>query len=264
MVGPNATVWITGASSGIGRALAHHLSREGRTIILSGRSRERLESCALECENAGAGTEVLPFDLSDASERENALAAMAGREIDALINNAGISQRARTVETDFVVDRRIMEIDYFAGVHLVKALLPGMVARGFGRIVAVSSMAGLIGAPLRSAYGAAKAAQIAFYSTLANELAGSGVSAHVVIAGFVRTEISRSALTGDGAPHGHMDAILSEGVDPERAAREITKGVERGRVRIRTGLTFKARQIFFFQRWFPRYLDRRLRQAARS
>jgi dehydrogenase/reductase SDR family member 7B len=255
--------WITGASSGIGAALARHLAQAGTHLILSGRSRERLEQVATVCRDGGADVRVIPFDMGDAAERAAAIAEILGgdRLPEVLINNAGVSQRGRADETDPSVDRRILEVDYLGGVELTKALLPSMVARGDGCIVAVSSVAGLAPIPLRSSYNAAKSAQIAFFGTLRNELARSGVQVNVVIPGFVRTDVSVNALSGNGTPTGVMDPNQDGGIDPADAAREIVRGVAADRRQIYTGFTLRLWVMKTLSRLAPGTLDRVLQKA---
>jgi short-subunit dehydrogenase len=228
------TIWITGASSGIGRALAGELAAPGRSIVLSGRSEERLEIVADRCRTAGAETVVIPFDIADEAARTDAIETVRNRHgvPDLLVNNAGVSQRSRAVETRFEVDRRITEVNFLSAVQLTKAFLPEMVARDAGTIVTVSSIAGLVAARLRSAYNAAKAAQIAFVRTIQNELYRSGVHIALVIPGFVRTEVSGNALLGDGGTHGELDPNQASGMTAEAAARQIVSALERGRSEI--------------------------------
>jgi dehydrogenase/reductase SDR family protein 7B len=255
--------WITGASSGIGAALAGHLAGPGTFLILSGRSRERLEMVATKCRDGGSDVRVVPFDMDDAAERTAAIAEVLGfdRIPEVLVNNAGVSQRGRADETDPSVDRRIMEVDYLAGVELTKALLPSMVQRGDGCIIAVSSVAGLAPIPLRSSYNAAKSAQIAFFGTLRNELSRSGVQVNVVIPGFVRTEVSVNALSGDGTPTGVMDPNQDGGIDPVEAARDIVRGVAADRRRIYTGFTRRLWVMAALSRLVPGILDQVLQKA---
>ncbi|MFW5827344.1 MAG: SDR family NAD(P)-dependent oxidoreductase, partial [Alkalispirochaeta sp.] len=253
----------TGGSSGIGAALARELAAPNITLYLSGRSLSRLEAVAQDCRQRGASVTTVPFDIADPAARENAvkevLAAASPPEV--LVNNAGLSQRGTAVETDYAVDRMLMEVDYLAPVQLTKALLPSMLERGTGCVVAVSSVAALAPVPLRSAYNAAKAAQLAFFGTLANELARSPVSVHVAIPGFVKTAVSRNALTGTGAPANVMDPNQSGGIDGNRAARDILQGIAAGRTRIFTGLTPKLRLMIFLARRVPGLLDRILQNA---
>lgn len=255
--------WITGASSGIGAALARHLAEPGTALILSGRSVERLEVVATACRGGGADVRVVPFDMADAKERAAAIAGiLEGDPLpDVLINNAGVSQRGYAAETDPAVDRRILEVDYLAGVELTKSLLPSMIERGDGCIIAVSSVAGLAPVPLRSSYNAAKSAQIAFFGTLRNELARSGVQVNVVIPGFVRTDVSVNALDGKGTPTNLMDPNQDGGIDPAEAAREILRGVAADRRQIYTGFTPRLWVMTALSRLAPGVLDRILQKA---
>lgn len=266
------TVWITGASSGIGAALAVECARGGATVlVLSGRSRERLTAVAERCRslpgNESARIEVLPFDAGDPGQRNDALRELARRDIavDALINNAGISQRGLAADTHFSVDRDIMEVDYLCGVELTKAVLPGMLQRKRGLLVAVSSVAALIPAPLRSGYNAAKAAQVAFFGTLKNELAAAEatfpVKVALVIPGFVRTDISRNALDGSGGSWGQMDRNQASGITADRAARDIMKGIRRGASVVMTGVPTHLRLALLLRRLVPGVLDRMLQKV---
>lgn len=257
-------IWITGASSGIGAALAEEYARQPDVeLILSGRSRERLEAVAGRCRTLGAPVERLLFDAAVPAERSRTVAGVASRTLvpDILINNAGVSQRGYAVETAFSIDRDILEIDYLTTVELTKAVLGGMIERGSGIVVAVSSVAGYLPAPRRSAYNAAKAAQIAFYRTLANELAGTGIQVTTVIPGFVRTGISENALDGRGEAWGRMDANQAAGISPERAARDIVRGISRGRRVIYSGISPRLRFALTLNRLAPMVLDGILRRG---
>ncbi len=260
---PWSSYWITGGSSGIGAALARAVAAPRITLYLSGRSLPRLEAVAQQCRQRGASVTTIPFDMADSAARENAvnrvLAATPLPEV--LMNNAGLSQRGTAAETEYAVDRTLMEVDYLGAVQLTKALLPSMRERGTGCIVAVSSVAALAPVPLRSSYNAAKAAQLAFFGTLANELAHTPISVHVAIPGFVKTAVSENALTGSGAPANVMDPNQSGGIDGNRAARDILQGIAAGRTRIFTGLTPKLRLMIFLARRIPGLLDRILQTA---
>jgi dehydrogenase/reductase SDR family member 7B len=147
--------WITGASSGIGQALAEALSAEGAKLILSGRNVGALKEAAAKCKTA---THILPFEATDFANIPSYVEKAWGFEgrVDGLVNNAGVSQRSLAVDTVFDVYRKIVDIDLMAPIALTQALLPKMVAAGGGHIVAISSVAGIAGVPLRSAYCAAK------------------------------------------------------------------------------------------------------------
>jgi short-subunit dehydrogenase len=192
-------VWITGASSGIGEALAYELARQGAILVLSARRVEALEGVRSRCERAAAH-KVVPFDITYVDSHQAVVSSVleqVGR-IDMLINNAGVSQRSLVLDTALAVDRQIFETDYFGPIALLKAVLPHMLARKSGHIVAVSSLAGLVATPYRSAYSSAKAALLAFHDALRAETRKSGLKVSVVCPGFVATSIADSALVGDG------------------------------------------------------------------
>lgn len=259
---PWTSYWITGASSGIGAAVAEELSRAGTRLVLSGRSEERLAAVAEKCRARGATVEELAFDIGDAGERARAIDTVTRSGVpDALINNAGLSQRGTAAETDTAVDRRIMEVDYLAAVELTKAVLPAMLARRYGLVVAVSSIAGFAPVPLRSSYNAAKAAQVAFFGTLSNELVDTGVQVRVVIPGFVRTRVSQNALTASGTPAKTMDPNQAGGISPQEAARAILAGLPRRNHRIFLGMGAKLWSMYWLSRMAPRLLDRALQRA---
>lgn len=230
------TVWITGASSGIGEALARAFVQAGANVILSARRVDELERVKRSC-NANDRISILPFDLADADSlpavAERALALRGG--IDLLVNNGGISQRALAKDTKLDVDRRIMEVNYFSAVALTKAVLPNMLLRGRGRIVAVSSVVGYVGTPMRSAYSASKHALHGFFESLRAELNGTGVSVTLVCPGFIRTNVSYAALGGDGTPHGQMADFQASGMDPDVCAQRIVAGIDANKPEILVG-----------------------------
>lgn len=264
-----SVLWITGASSGIGAALAEACAARGAAgLVLSGRSQDRLDAVAERCRSAGGSAmtvETLPFDAGNPRERAAALAKLESSTIipHVLVNNAGVSQRGLALDTAFSVDRDIMEVDFLASLELTKGVLPGMLRRGGGTVLVVSSVAGLIPAPLRSGYNAAKAAQIAFFATLANELAlaRSPVRVVTVVPGFVRTSISENAIGVDGTPWGRMDPNQAGGIRAERAAADIIAGVRRGRRMILTGVPGRLRFAMILRRLAPTVLDSILRRV---
>ncbi len=262
-------VWITGASSGIGAALARALARRGAKLILSARRAERLEALADELARAGglarADIAVVPFDVTDESVLptvvDKAIAAF-GR-IDVLINNAGISQRSLAWETDFSVYRRIMEVDFFAPVKLTLLVLPHMRARKTGLIAFTASVAGKVGVQLRTAYCAAKHAVMGFADALRAELAGDGIRVATIVPGFIRTEIGRRALTGSGEEVGSDTPAIAGGMDPDKAAERIVRGLAKGRPEIPVG-EGPEMHILWIKRLFPRLAFRIMARMRRS
>jgi short-subunit dehydrogenase len=254
------TIWVTGASSGIGKALAVNLSRRGARLILSARSAERLEECRQACSNPDRHV-MLPLDLTDAAslERASALALQKYGPIDVLVNNGGISQRSLAVETRLAVDRRIMEVNFFGAITLTKHVLPSMLSRQSGHIVVVSSVVGKFGTPFRSSYAASKHALHGFFESLRAELWSQGIRVTMVCPGFVRTNISVNALKGDGSTLGSMDAAQAAGMDPEICAETIVRAVEAERNEIYIG--GKEKLGVYLQRFVPGLFARIIRKT---
>ncbi len=221
------TAWITGASSGIGAALAREWGSRGVRIILSGRDEGRLATVAGELPTE---TLVLPFDVRDdaamLAATERAVAWSGG--VDIFVANAGISQRSAAVDTAMDVYRQIIDVDLTAQIAATQALLPHMVARGTGYLLFISSIAGKVGVPMRTAYCAAKFGLIGYADALRAELSQSGVSVHVICPGSVATDVSRNALTADGSARGKSDKTIDNGIAPADAARTIVDGVAQG------------------------------------
>ncbi len=193
----NKVVWITGASSGIGEATAYRFAEEGSKVIVTALEADLLEGVVNRCKELGASDVVaLPFDLSKSDELD-ALAEKAWNQfsgIDVLYNNAGISQRGTTVETEMRVIRKVMDIDYYAPVILTKNILPRMIERGGGQLVVTTSIAGRFGFPLRCAYSSAKHALYGFFETGQAETYDQNIRVTIVCPGRVQTNISKYAL----------------------------------------------------------------------
>ena len=221
--------WITGASSGIGEALAKAFVAEGGACILSGRNVAELERVARES-GAAERCLVLPFDTVDLARLPSLVdSALAFRgAIDVLVNNAGISQRSLAAATQLSVYERIIAVDLVAPIALTQALLPHLLARGSGHVVMVSSVAGKVGVPMRTAYCAAKHGLIGYADALRAEVAGQGVKVLVVAPGSVRTNVSRNALAADGSRRGVSDKAIDEGFAPEEVARRVWRAVADG------------------------------------
>ena len=217
-------VWITGASSGIGAALAAAFAAEGAQLVLSGRRRDALEAIA-------GDALVLPFEATDWAALPGAAeAAWAWRGgIDILVNNAGVSQRSLAIDTAPEVYRTLIETDLLAPIALTQAILPKMAARGGGHIVAISSVAGRVGPVLRTGYAAAKHGLIGYCDALRAEIETAyGIKVTTVLPGSVRTRVAANALQGDGSARGVSDANIDAGMDPAECARRILDAVAAG------------------------------------
>jgi short-subunit dehydrogenase len=225
------TVWITGASSGIGAELAYQFAREGASVIISSHEAEELEAVRKRLETVSTDVHCVVFNLGYPDE----VLAAAERvlkefgKVDVLMNNGGISTRAEALETPLEIDRRVMEIDYFSGVILTKALLPKMIEQGYGHIGVTSTISGKFGWPLRSAYAAAKHALFGFYKSLWAENHKKGIRVTLFSPGRVKTNISYHALLKDGNEHGVQDPALAKGITPERCARKMIRAMKRNR-----------------------------------
>lgn len=220
----NSTIWITGASSGLGEALAVALSGNGNTLILSSRNVSELERVKNSCKEPEKIL-ILPLDLANTATIEKCVKAAEsfGQKIDYLFNNGGVSQREYAENTSLNVDRQIMEINYFGNIALTKAVLPGMIARKAGHIIVTSSVAGKYGFFDRSAYAASKHALHGFYESLRLELKDRNIHITLVCPGPINTSMAKNALTGNGTALGKSDRLLSAGLPVEKAASKVIK-----------------------------------------
>ena len=222
------TVWVTGASSGIGEALARGLAGRGAALVLSGRRADALDRLASEL---GGESFVLPFEATDYDAlpriADDALAWRGG--VDLLINNAGVSQRSLAIDTEFDVYRRLMEVDFLAPLRLTQLVLPHMVAKRSGHIAVVSSVAGKVGVPMRTGYCAAKHACVGYFDALRAEVEEAyGIRVSVILPGSIRTDIAVNAITAHGEKRGRSDANIDNGMAPEKAANLILDGLAAG------------------------------------
>lgn len=219
------TAWITGASSGIGAALARELAARGAHLALSGRDEARL------AEVAGAidtDTLVLAFDVRDEAALVDATARAIDWKggVDIAVANAGISQRSAAIETAMQVYRDIIEVDLIAQIAFAQGLIGHMSERGSGRLAFISSIAGKVGVPMRTAYCAAKFGLAGYVDALRAELSQSGVEVHCIFPGSIRTDVSRNALTADGSARGKSDKTIDEGIDPAEAAKTMVGAMD--------------------------------------
>ena len=225
------TAWITGASSGIGAALARALHKGGASLVLSGRNRAALDAVAAECGAAAGHALVLPFEATDFAAIPGVVgqawewAEQRSGGIDMLVNNAGISQRSLAIDTDLAVYQAIVGVDLMAPIALTQAQLGRMAGRKSGRIVMISSVAGKAGVPLRTAYCAAKFGLIGYADALRAEVAGLGLTVHVIAPGSIRTGVSRNALTADGTARGVSDSAIDNGMDADLAAETMLTAI---------------------------------------
>ncbi len=221
------TVWITGASSGVGEGLARVFHREGANIIISARREEELERVKASCTEGPGEVHVVPFDLVDESQREQAarLVLKQHERLDVLINNAGIGQRSLIKDTDLEVDRLVMEIDYFAPVALTKLVLPRMQTQQSGHVVVTSSVAGKHGMPYHSAYCAAKHALHGYFESLRIEMLDYDIKVCLLVIAGIRSNVALHALTGDGSEYGKDDWGSDVGMSAEECGDQVVEAM---------------------------------------
>lgn len=218
--------WITGASSGIGAALARGLAARGAHLVLSGRDEERLAEVAAGC----GETLILPFDVRDddalADATAKAIAWKGG--VDVAVANAGVSQRSRALKTDMQVYRDIIAIDLTAQIAFSQGLIGHMTKRGSGALAFISSIAGKVGVPMRTGYSAVKFGLAGYGDALRAELSQTGVSVHMIYPGSVATNVSRNAMVGDGSKRGRSDKVIDEGIPADDAAKTMLDAMAAG------------------------------------
>jgi len=257
-------IWITGASSGIGEELAKQLSSFNIWLVLSSRRKGELERVKASLGLKQEDIYILPLDLNEpstlpAKARE---AEKAFGRIDILINNGGVTQRALVMETPVDIDRKIMEINYFSGVILTKSVLPGMLARGYGHIVGMSSVTGKFGFPLRSGYSASKHAMAGFYESVEAEYYHSGIRTTMVFPGRINTNISFGALGADGKPYNVLDPGQQNGIPVDKCARKIINGIRKNKNEVFPGS--KEILMIYIKRFLPGLAFKIARKAQRT
>ena len=256
-------VWITGASSGIGKACAMACSQQGAKVILSARNEQKLKEVSNELSGESS---ILPLDVSDApsisSKTKEAISTFG--QVDVLINNAGISQRGLVRETTLEVDRRIFEVNFFGNIAITKELLPHMTSRGSGNIAVISSIAGKLATAGRSAYAASKHALHGYYDALRAEVSDDGIGIHMICPGYVKTDISINALSGDGKAHGVMDPNQNAGISAEACANSIVEAIKSGKKEVHLGkmekIAVQIRKVS--PSWYHNFILKKAREGS--
>lgn len=230
--------------------MAYEYSRQGELLILSSRKQEELERVRKACAHP-ENCHIECLDLSEPQTIDKAAQNVLSKfgYVDVLVNNGGISQRSLVAETPLEVDRKIMQVDYFGGVQLSKAVLPSMLARGKGRFVVISSIVGVFGFPQRSAYSAAKHALHGFYESLRAENGRNGISVTMVCPGRILTNVSLHALKADGSEYGIMDHAQKNGISAQNCAKRIVRAVKRNKKEIY--ICQKDILMVYFRRYIP-------------
>lgn len=254
------TIWITGASSGIGEALTYHLEQRNCKLILSSRKEDQLKQVKANCKNQ-EHIEILPLDLCDydgmQAKTEKAIAAFGN--IDILINNAGISQRSLISNTNFEVYKKLIDVNYLGTVAITKALLPHFIENKKGKFVTISSLMGKFSSPYRSGYCGAKHALHGFFDALRMEHEKDGIGVTMICPGFVNTNVAQNALTGDGTAQNQQDAATENGLDVAVFSKKMIRAIERNKFEAYIG---GKEAMATYLRIFPKLLHRIVLRSA--
>lgn len=245
------TVWITGASSGIGEQLVYAVAKRENRLIISSNQEDELEIVRANCEKMGTDCLAIPFDLSLPEDIEKAVDLVKKKytTVDVLINNGGISQRATATTTSIETVRKIMDINFMSAVMLSTSLLPIMVKNGGGVIAVTSSITGKFGFPLRSAYSASKHAIHGYFDSLRLENKERNIQVTIAVPGRVQTSISLNAITADGTVHGKMDEGQSGGIPADVCAEKYIRAIESNKTEVLIG--GKELMMVHIKRFFP-------------
>ena len=260
----NKTIWITGASSGIGEALAYVAAKEGAQLILSARREDELKRVAENCKLDPTNILVLPLDLENTArikEKTNLVIQKFGK-IDVLINNSGMGHRSKAVSTPTDVDRKVMEVNFFGTINLTKAIAEIMQKQKNGKIVVVTSIMGKYGLPLYSTYSASKHALYGYFESLRQELFKDNVKVLIVAPGFISTDISTKLLREDGTAYGIKSDAQKKGMSAIDCAKEIISAVKSNRDHKYVG----KYEIFsvYVKQYFPKLFYKLMRKMTKE
>ncbi|WP_159467175.1 SDR family oxidoreductase [Dyadobacter sp. 3J3] len=257
----NKVVWITGASSGIGEAIAMAFAKEGAKLVLTARREEELERVKLATGLPDSSVLILPFDVTEFDKAEGAAAEIMAKfqRIDIMVHNAGISQRSYIKDTDLEIYKKLMDVNFYSTVAITKAILPYMIKQQSGHFIVISSVAGKIGTIMRSGYNASKHALQGFYDSLRAESYNDNIKVTTICPGYIRTNVSVNAINEKGEKFGKMDANQEKGIAPEECARQILNAVKKDKKEIYIG-GFTEVAAIYLKRFLPNLLFDQVRK----
>lgn len=251
----NKVIWITGASSGIGKGLVEHFSKMNCKLIISARNNDKLEAIK-QASKTPENIAVIPFDLAKIDNMKTVVKTAINYfgNIDILINNGGISQRSLIVDTDISVDKKLMDVDYLGTVALSKALLPRFIKNKNGHFVVVTSLMGKFSSPYRSGYCGAKHALHGFFDALRMEHQKDNIKVTIVCPGFVNTNIAKNALIGDGSLQNKQDQATENGLTITQFCKRMVKAIQKEKFEVYIG----KKEILgvYLKRFFPKLLHK--------
>ncbi len=256
----NKVVWITGASSGIGEALAYKLNEMGAKLILSSRNRASLYVVKSKCKINPLDIHVLPLDLENTNSLKEVTASAIKifNRIDIIIHSGGVSQRSLALETNLEVAQRIMNINFWGTVALTQRILPTMLFNNSGHIVIISSLVGKFGTKFRSAYSASKHALHGYFDSLRTEI-DPKIKICIICPGFIKTNVTLNALTADGTKQNSMDDAQANGMPADQCALEIIKAIQSEKEEVYIG--GKEKYPVLLKRFFPGLFSKIVRKA---
>lgn len=260
----NKTIWITGASSGIGEALAYTCAKEGAKLILSARRENELKRVAEHCKTNSSSIFILPLDLENTvniEEKVNQVIQKFG-QIDVLVNNSGMGHRTKAVNTSSTIDRRIMEVNFFGTINLTKAVAKQMQQQKSGKVVVVSSIMGKYGMPLYATYAASKHALYGYFESLRQELFKDNIKVLIVSPGFINTDVSTKLLREDGSEYGIKSDAQEKGMTAIDCAKGIVKAIKSNRDHKFVG-NYEIFSVYVKQ-YFPRLFYRLMRKMTKE
>ncbi len=256
-------VWIIGASSGIGKALAHAINHSGGFVILSSRNTDALEHVR-QLLTYPKESQIIPVNLLDNASITQAIAQYQElySTIDVLIHSGGISQRSLALDTTISSTEMILKSNFLGQIPITQFAAKIMMEKGSGKIMVISSFTGKWGFFLRSSYAASKHALHGYYDSLRMEIETSGVQVHLITPGFIATDISKNALDASGQATGEMDNNQQQGISAEDCAHQILQGISKNKNEF--GVGGKELKALWIHQYFPRLFQKLLRkQSAR-
>lgn len=257
-------IWITGASSGIGEALAYACLEEYATIIISARREEELKRVADYPIKGSKSIFILPLDLEHTEEIQKSVDMIVKRygRIDILINNSGMGHRTKAVNTSTAIDRKVMEVNFFGTINLTKAVARQMQQQQSGKIVVVTSIMGKYGLPLYSTYAASKHALYGYFEALRQELYKDHVKVLIVSPGFINTDVSTKLLREDGSPYGIKSESQNKGMSAADCAKGIVKAIKGNRDHKYVG-KYEILSVYVKQ-YFPKLFYKLMRKMTKE
>jgi short-subunit dehydrogenase len=227
----NKVVWITGASSGIGEALAQEFAKKGSKLVLSARRIEELERVKKNLQLPDGFVLVLPMDMLDFDSFQSKVATVISHfgQIDVMVHNAGMSQRGLFQEITSADTQRLMDTNFTSVVALTRLVLPIMITQKSGSFLVTSSVSGKLGTAYRTMYAASKHALQGFFDSLRGEVWRDGIQVTMACPGYIKTNISYNAIGKDGQPYGQMDENQAKGIAADVCAQKMVNALQSGK-----------------------------------